>query len=159
MQIKFDFLFLTISFHEMKREMDIRDHYKKILGADVEQRVFEFCYKESTAKNYPLDWLAPCGFKQYYTVKCEEVFFNITKWPELAENPKIMYLSNIAKNPGFAIYDTKATFTAKVYSKDHTCGRCGLKKITITKKQTRSADEGHTVIFACDACGWSRREN
>jgi DNA-directed RNA polymerase subunit M/transcription elongation factor TFIIS len=140
-------------------KMELRQKWKEILGDPLERRVFDFCYKECTMQNYPLDWLHPCGFKQYYLVKCREAQCTVELWEDLRDNPNFMYMSIAAKNPGLQKFDTHATFVEKVYSTDHQCGKCGKKKIIISKAQLRSADEGHTNIFTCDYCGHIRKQN
>ncbi|KAI6182291.1 DNA-directed RNA polymerase subunit [Aphelenchoides bicaudatus] len=36
---------------------------------------------------------------------------------------------------------------------DHICTKCGHTQATYSTQQTRSADEGQTVFYACVSCG------
>lgn len=135
-----------------------RQHYKEILGEKFEKQIFTDCYKYSMNNGLSLDWLNQCGIKQYYIVQCERVRVNLEMFPELKNRDNII-ISDMEMNPAIRKYDTKATYVEKVYSKDHKCGRCNEMKISISKIQIRSADEGHTVVYTCGACGWKRHEN
>ena len=39
-------------------------------------------------------------------------------------------------------------------SSAYKCPKCGERKITITEKQTRAADEPATIYMECNACGY-----
>ncbi|GAA5961488.1 hypothetical protein JCM3765_003603 [Sporobolomyces pararoseus] len=46
----------------------------------------------------------------------------------------------------------------KVYV-DETCEKCGAKQMSVKTMQLRSADEGATVFYSCDKCGYQTRLN
>ncbi|GAA5926221.1 uncharacterized protein JCM15063_000219 [Sporobolomyces koalae] len=46
----------------------------------------------------------------------------------------------------------------KVYV-DETCEKCGAKQMSVKTMQLRSADEGATVFYSCDKCGFQTRLN
>jgi len=135
-----------------------REYYKEILGAKFEKQVYNECFKFAMNNDLSLDWLSQCGIKQYYIAQCERVKENLKLFPLLMGVDNII-MSDLAMNKSLEVFNSRATYIQKKYSKDHTCGRCKEKKILISKMQTRAADEGHTVIFTCDNCGFTRREN
>ena len=137
--------------------MEHREKYINYFGAKMEQQIFVFCFKFCINNNFPLDWLHPCGFKQYYILQCERFKTNIELNPPLREVENITELSDRQMKLGYV--EKKATFIEKIYSSDHACAKCGAKKISITKMQLRAADEGPTTIFTCDQCGHKRKEN
>ncbi|BGP50266.1 DNA-directed RNA polymerase I core subunit rpa12 [Rhodotorula kratochvilovae] len=46
----------------------------------------------------------------------------------------------------------------KVYV-DETCEKCGEKQMSVKTMQLRSADEGATVFYSCEKCGYQTRLN
>ncbi|GAA5909465.1 hypothetical protein JCM8208_006533 [Rhodotorula glutinis] len=46
----------------------------------------------------------------------------------------------------------------KVYV-DEVCEKCGEKQMSVKTMQLRSADEGATVFYSCEKCGWQTRLN
>jgi DNA-directed RNA polymerase subunit M/transcription elongation factor TFIIS len=45
-------------------------------------------------------------------------------------------------------------FQATQSIEEKKCPKCGERKITITEKQTRAADEPSTIYMECNACGY-----
>jgi hypothetical protein len=41
----------------------------------------------------------------------------------------------------------------------YTCRKCGSKRVKVTTRQTRSADEGMTEFICCVDCGFVRKTN
>ncbi|KAI5479262.1 hypothetical protein MNV49_003957 [Pseudohyphozyma bogoriensis] len=42
---------------------------------------------------------------------------------------------------------------------DETCEKCGEKQMSVKTMQLRSADEGATVFYSCERCGYQTRLN
>jgi len=42
---------------------------------------------------------------------------------------------------------------------DETCEKCGAKQMSVKTLQLRSADEGATVFYSCEKCGFATRLN
>lgn len=52
-------------------------------------------------------------------------------------------------------YKKKNIITSSAYK----CPKCGERKITVTEKQTRAADEPTTIYKECNVCGYITIEN
>lgn len=140
----------------------IRKQYQESLGEHIERCIFRYIYKKACDANIELYWDSSI-FTNIYLAEIQRIEKNIEINPALREqfnkSDDFMNLSDLQINDRWRHLDKTVTVIQDKYSIDHSCHKCGERKITITKVQTRGLDEGETVVYRCMACNHTWREN
>lgn len=108
--------------------------------AIFEVKDLEFCSNCGTILPLP-------SYDNYLTCKLCKNSINIKEWDgKIIENNYVIHQANAKHKEGLKKEDFQGTFV------DRKCSKCHHEGMTYSTRQTRSADEGQTVFFACPRC-------
>ncbi len=139
----------------------------------LEPAILKNAYVRAEQKNIALDWNGL--FTNWYFACANRIIANITNNPEYFKNlidnisepqvwTHIAELKDIEMSKDMEllkVYENRKNIMQKTRqaSMDHVCRKCKQPGIYISKQQTKSLDEGHTMVFTCSHCFFIWREN
>ena len=151
--------------------MDRKNNIKKIskivkpkIAQQIEESIYLFsvAYTEESEMIFLLDSIYSDKFNEIYNLLLNNKSKFLINALELKkiDPTKIAYMKpdelnpdkyeKIIKKKEIEDFKKKNVPTSSAYK----CSKCGEKKITITERQTRAADEPTTVYMECNACGY-----
>jgi DNA-directed RNA polymerase subunit M/transcription elongation factor TFIIS len=151
--------------------MDRENNVKKIselleknIARKIEESVHSFAvaYTKETEMPFLLDSIYSDKFSEIYNLlinKKSKYLLNALELGKI-DPSKIAYMRPDELNPDKyeKIIQKKETEDFKkknvATSSAYKCPKCGERKISITQKQTRAADEPATIYMECNVCGY-----
>jgi DNA-directed RNA polymerase subunit M/transcription elongation factor TFIIS len=151
----------------MDRENNIKklsELLKTKIARQIEESIYLFsvAYTEQTEMHFLLDSIYSDKFNEIYNLLVNNKSKFLINALELKkiDPTKIAYMrpdelnpdkyEKIIKKKEIEDFKKKNVPTSSAYK----CPKCGERKITITEKQTRAADEPSTIYMECNACGY-----
>lgn len=151
--------------------MDRENNVKKIselleknIARKIEESVHSFAvaYTKETEMPFLLDSIYSDKFSEIYNLLINKKSKYLLHALELGkiDPSKIAYMRPDELNPDKyeKIIQKKETEDFKkknvATSSAYKCPKCGERKISITQKQTRAADEPATIYMECNVCGY-----
>jgi DNA-directed RNA polymerase subunit M/transcription elongation factor TFIIS len=137
---------------------------KKKIAQQIEESIYLFsvAYTEESEMIFLLDSIYSDKFNEIYNLLLNNKSKFLINALELKkiDPTKIAYMKpdelnpdkyeKIIKKKEIEDFKKKNMPTSSAYK----CPKCGEKKITITERQTRAADEPATIYMECNACGY-----
>jgi DNA-directed RNA polymerase subunit M/transcription elongation factor TFIIS len=136
-------------------------------SVDIEKAIYNKCYKEINPLYRSWDFIE---FEDYYCDEIRHILTNIDQKSHVANKDiiKLLKVKSLQEICNMSVYDIHPTLwdpifedmrkqeEAKNYEGTNTgmrCRRCGSRDLFISQSQTRSADEGSTIMTTCNNCG------